>query len=233
MKANQQYFVKDFKTNQNRRGFDREIIANKLFSEFSEPIFNVENNKLKIYYKYLIQLDELNNQDLHRIGEILNLIHTRCSFTFNYWTNFFFDKYSLNSKLSNKLNEKKHKIKKIRGGFLHGDYRLMNILKTKEGIKIVDWEYFGINFIYWDIAILIADLRHRQYHKELLNLDIKHFFNGYGTSLTQEEKDFSMYLGAVDIIIDHLFPNKKEKSPIPKDLYNNFCFEEREYLINY
>jgi len=226
-------FVKHFTGKNMDKRFFGELFFNRLFNEFTPQIIDVDKKLRSIFFKK-IKTSKFSYIDSYNIGKLLATVHNRCCLVIGVWPQNIMQKYKPFPEIDSQLSLLQKEIKKIRVGFIHGDFRLRNILKDGQKLLFTDWEYAGINFVYWDLAIFIGDLRHQQYHKKHLDLSVKEFLNGYSciNHLTKNEIRFIMKLGGYDIVLDHLSPEITEKNPIPATLFKRFNAKEEKYLLD-
>ncbi len=224
--------IKQIKGDRVEKRYFNEVFFNQLFSTISVPLLRT-NLQLKQITLKKINKESLNNSDLKIIGEHLALIHRKCQTLSSVWPPGILDRYNAQKKYSDLINSSKEKVTKPKIGLTHGDYRLRNIMKDKKKIYISDWEFGGLNFIYWDLAIFCADFLHNQFHKNYGGLSLINFIEGYFSKnyLSDDELNFSLTLGAVDVIFDHTSPRVGEKIPEPNTLFKNITKKEIDFLL--
>jgi hypothetical protein len=226
-------FVKKIRGKGSGEKFFNEIFFNRLFHNISVPIIKIEAETGQIRYKK-INNEVITNSDLVKIGENLATIHGQCMTLCEIWPSKFLERYSSQEKYSGLIKDLQEGIGKVKVGWVHGDYRLRNMLKERGRIYVTDWEYGQLGFIYWDLGIFIADIRHNQFHGRLGDLSPKSFIDGYISQipLSNKELNFATKIGGIDIIFDHIYPRINEKKPEPRSLFKDYSSKEEENLMS-
>lgn len=214
----------------NEKIIEKEIKARKLFPRQSLPIIKTEEN-LRIFMPEAGMLEQPNNQDLYRIGQNLAKIHLMDLSESQEWPDKLLKRYEALPEMERSIIDAAKLIGSIKIGWIHGDMRLKNITKFKKKIVFIDWEFLGKNFIYWDVAIFLADIRHSQFHGRNTNLKLEYFIDGYTESLrlSTEELKFCYILGANDIVFDHLQGDSEK--PINGVMFEKIESGEREFML--
>ncbi len=209
-------FTKQFRGDRAEKRYQNELDAHLLFPDLIPAVLSTDEELLEITFEHISgDSTECSNEFLFAVGTALANIH-KSHQSFSEWKNSnlieryksFSDKY-LVELVDHLLDD----VPKPLYGFTHGDYRRRNILALPDTIKVVDWEFFGINFVYWDLAIFAGDYVHQKFHNLQTN-SLKPFWEGYlaGNELTKEELILCKTLGGLDIIADPSCYNQ-EKSP--------------------
>lgn len=230
-------FTKQFRGDRAEKRYQNELDAHLLFPDLIPAVLSTDEELLEITFEHISgDSNECSNEFLSAVGTALANIH-KSHQSFSEWKNSnlieryksFSDKY-LVELVDHLLDD----VPKPLYGFTHGDYRRRNILSLPDTIKVVDWEFFGINFVYWDLAIFVGDYVHQKFHNLQTN-SLKPFWEGYlaGNELTKEELGLCKTLGGLDIIADHILLQPGEKPPEPKELFLDFNETEKQYLLDH
>jgi len=230
-------FTKRFTGNRAEKRYQNEIDAHLLFPEFTPKIIRTTEDPLEIILEKISGSDsECNDQTLKSIGIVLATIHKNHQNLGEWKKSHLTERYRLftDERLANLFEQLSLGVLQPRYGFTHGDYRRRNILSSPDGVVVVDWEFFGINFIYWDLAIFSGDFVHQKFHGLQTN-SLRPFWEGYlsENTLTDEELSICKTLGGLDIIADHILQQPGEKPPEPLELFADFSDEEKNYLLNH
>ena len=109
-----------------------------------------------------------------------------------------------------KLLQKLHSIKVPTAKRLvlcHQDLNPQNLIFTKKGIKLIDWEYAGLNECYFDIASLIVEFNFTPKEEKLF---LAHYFKrGYS-----KKKLYSFKLNYTTLCIQWFSKRKKQNEKI-------------------
>lgn len=230
-------FIKQFLGDRAEKRYQNELDAQMLFPELAAAILDTNEESLKITFEHIFgDSTECNDEILSSIGVGLAKIHKSHQSLSEWKGSNLIERYkSFDDKHLVALAEHLFDdVPKPLYGFTHGDYRRRNILALPDGIKIVDWEFFGINFVYWDLAIFTGDYVHQKFHNLQTN-GLQPFWEGYlmENNLSNEELKLCKTLGGLDIIADHLLLHAGEKPPEPSDLFLDFNEVEKKYLLDH
>jgi hypothetical protein len=83
------------------------------------------------------------------------------------------------------------------------------------------------------LAIFCADFLHNQFHLNYGGLSLIYFIEGYMSKnyLSDDELNFSLTLGGVDVVFNHISPRVGEKIPEPNTLFKNITKKEIDFLL--
>ncbi len=231
---NKEIFTKVFDGYRKNKRFSRELEAAKHFPDITPKVMSSNPDELEINFEFIHgDIDVCNDDTLSSIGTTLASIHQSSKFVSAWETAHVLSRYKrLPDPLFQRFNEIKDSVEEPRYGVTHGDYRRRNIISSDTGVKVVDWEFMGKSFVYWDIGIFVGDYVHNKYHGLQAN-KLQAFWNAYTSkiNLNKSEVEFCIFIGGLDIVSGHLLVTPGEKSPIPEELFYNFTESEQEYLL--
>ncbi|PHO18277.1 choline kinase [Malaciobacter molluscorum LMG 25693] len=187
---NQSYILRVFKSNKSvniSRNFEYKVQKKAFYKKVSSKVYYFDlkngfliNKFIKGMHKY-----NLKNKDLKALIKVVKKIHNLNIKSKTY--DFFKDlkHYSKNLKdLQSKKALKKLKKELIylsnfdkNLALCHHDLNVKNIIFTKKDkVKIIDWEYAGVNDIYFDLATICSEYKLNKTREKLL---LKYYFNTY------------------------------------------------------
>ncbi len=230
-------FTKIFRGERSEKRYQNEVDAFNLFPHLVPAIISANDQLMEISFERITgDSHECSPETLTAIGETLATVHRNHHRASEWKRSHLTERYRAfrDKDLAALFEQVSSAIKQPVYGLTHGDYRRRNILSTPEGIKVVDWEFFGTNFVYWDLAIFSGDYVHQKFHGAQTN-SLQPFWEGYLSQieLTDEEIALCKTLGALDIIADHVLVQPAEKPPEPEELFVDFSDQEKEYLLDH